>query len=59
MSDPRSQAPSPRTMNTGELTVEVFRLREALTMILRTSNDGESMLIAAEALGIELDRTEG
>lgn len=46
-------------MNTGELTVEVFRLREALTMILRTSNDGESMLIAAEALGIELDRTEG
>lgn len=34
-------------------------LADALREILRTSTDGEAMNIAADALGVSLDRTEG
>lgn len=38
---------------------ETEKLREALQRILRESSDGEAVAIAAEALGLALDRTDG
>ena len=49
---------NPRLMDFGSLVNEVISLREALLRVLRESHDGEAMAIAAEALGLDVDRTE-